>query len=120
MNCLFCKITNNEILSYTIYEDEKIKCFLDIQPESNGHLLIIPKKHYQDLMDIDEQTILHIFYNSKKMKTLLENKLKCDGLSLIQNNGSKQEIKHYHLHLIPHYKQKQKITNIEEIYNKLK
>ena len=53
MECIFCKIINEEIPSYTIYEDDKVKAFLDIEPDVNGHTLIIPKKHYQDIEDID-------------------------------------------------------------------
>ena len=53
MNCIFCKIISGDIPSYTIYEDDIVKCFLDINPESPGHSLIIPKTHYQDITDID-------------------------------------------------------------------
>ena len=52
MNCVFCKIVNGEIPSYTLYEDDKIKVFLDINPRSNGHTLIVPKEHFVDLDDI--------------------------------------------------------------------
>ena len=54
MNCLFCKIINNEISSYTLYEDDLIRIIMDAFPNSPGHTLIIPKKHYTDLSDIDE------------------------------------------------------------------
>ena len=52
-NCIFCKIVKGEIPSYTIYEDEIVKCFLDINPLSTGHTLIVPKKHFRDAFDID-------------------------------------------------------------------
>lgn len=120
MNCIFCKIINGEIPSYTIYEDEIVKCFLDVNPDSNGHALIIPKKHYTDLNDIDEETLNHIMTISKKIKQLLEEKLNIDGLTLIQNNGDAQEVKHYHLHLKPFYKEKQEIINVEEVFKKIK
>lgn len=120
MNCIFCKIINDEIPSYTIYEDEIVKCFLDVNPDSNGHALIIPKKHYTDLNDIDEETLKHIITISKKIKQLLEEKLNIDGLTLIQNNGDVQEVKHYHLHLKPFYKEKQEIINVEEVFKKIK
>lgn len=117
MNCIFCKIINGEIPCYKLYEDDFVLCFLDINPESNGHTLIIPKNHYKDLNDIDEEVLNHIMKISKKIKKLLEDKLNIDGLTLVQNNGDIQEVKHYHLHLKPYYKNKQEKINIEEIYN---
>lgn len=120
MNCIFCKIINGEIPSYTIYEDEIVKCFLDVHPDTNGHMLIIPKKHYTDLDDIDNEVLNHIMKISKKMKKLLEEKLHIDGITLIQNNGIVQEVKHYHLHLKPCYNDEQEIMSLDDIYNILK
>ena len=57
MNCIFCKIINGEIPSYKIYEDEQVLIFLDINPDTNGHTLVIPKTHYQDIFDIDKNTL---------------------------------------------------------------
>ncbi|MBP3461289.1 MAG: HIT domain-containing protein [Bacilli bacterium] len=116
MECIFCKIINGEIPSYKIYEDDLVFCFLDINPDSNGHTLIIPKKHYKDLDDIDIDTLNHIMKVSKKIKKLLENKLNIDGLTLIQNNGEVQEVKHYHLHLKPFYKNIKDIDDVKNIY----
>ena len=120
MNCIFCKIINGEIPSYKIYEDEVVFAFLDINPDSNGHTLIIPKKHYLDLTEIDNEILLHIMDTARKLKKLLEEKLNIDGLTLIQNNGDIQEVKHYHLHLKPYYKEKQQIIDVKEIYEKIK
>lgn len=119
MDCLFCKIIAGDIPSYTIYEDDVVKCFLDINPDSNGHTLIIPKKHYLDINEIDNDTLIHIMDIARKLRDLLEQKLNIDGLTLIQNNGDVQEIKHFHLHLKPYYNQKQDIISVEEIYKKL-
>ena len=119
MDCLFCKIINGDIPSYTIYEDEIVKVFLDINPDSNGHMLIIPKKHYTDLVDIPNDELVHIMDTGRKMKKLLEERLNIDGLTLIQNNGLVQEIKHFHLHLKPYYKENN-IVDVKEIYEKLK
>lgn len=116
MECIFCKIINGNIPSYKLYEDDFVLCFLDINPESNGHTLIIPKKHYKDLEEIDSDVLAHIMITSKKMKKLLESKLNIDGMKLIQNNGDIQEIKHYHLHLIPYYKNN-KLDKVDNIYN---
>ena len=107
MNCIFCKIINGEIPSYTIYEDDIVKVLLDVNPDTNGHSLIIPKNHYENLNDIDEKVLHHINSISKKMYCLLKDKLNCDGLTIIQNNDYGQEIKHYHMHLVPRYKDDQ-------------
>ena len=120
MDCIFCKFKTNEITCYKIYEDDIILCFLDNFPDSNGHCLIIPKEHYTDLDDIDPNILSHIMKTSKSIKKLLEEKLNCDGVILIQNNGIIQEVKHYHLHLKPYYEQKQDLIGLEEIYKKIK
>lgn len=119
MDCLFCKIVKNDIPSYTIYEDEIVKAFLDISPDCNGHTLIVPKKHCLDITDIDDNTLIHIMDVARHLKKLLEDVLKIDGLTLIQNNGDVQEIKHYHLHLKPHYKIPQALIEVEKAYSLL-
>ncbi len=120
MDCIFCKIINNEISSYTIYEDDIVKVFLDINPSSNGHMLIVPKAHTKDITTIDSNTYLHIFNIALKMKILLEEKLNINGLTLIQNNGIAQDVMHYHLHLVPVYKIKLGLLDVKEIFSKLK
>ena len=119
MDCLFCKIVNGEISSYKIYEDELVYTFLDINPDSNGHTLLIPKKHYLDMNDIPLDTLTHIFKVAKELKVMLEEKLNADGLTFIQNNGDVQEVKHFHLHLKPYYKNNT-ISDVKDIYELLK
>lgn len=118
MECLFCKIIDGEIPSYTIYEDEYVKCFLDINPVSNAHTLIIPKKHFLDINDIEEEYLLKIINTSKKIMKLITEKMDATGFTLSQNNGSCEEVKHFHLHVIPSYKNKSKI-DIENVYKML-
>ena len=118
-NCIFCKIINGDIPSYTIYEDDIVKVFLDINPESVGHMLIITKKHFDCLDDIDMTTLTYINEISKKMHTLLKEKLNIDGMSIMQNNGFVQEVKHYHMHIKPHYINSPSYS-VEEVYNILK
>lgn len=128
MDCVFCKIINEEIPSYTVYEDEIVKVFLDINPNTNGHMLIVPKKHYVNILDLDEEVRNHIFKIQKKMYELVKNKIGADGITFAQNNELGQDVKHYHMHLIPRYNNdgwkniynKNNINNIEEIYDKLK
>lgn len=126
MDCIFCKINNGEIPSYTVYEDEIVRVMLDISPVSNGHMLIIPKAHYTNLEDISLDTLTHIMDVAKKMYSLLKEKLNVDGITLCQNNDYGQEVKHYHLHLIPRYKSDNIKMNsnlkkdlVEDIYNKI-
>lgn len=119
MDCLFCKIVSGEIPSYKIYEDELVYAFLDINPDSNGHTLLIPKKHYLDMDDIPLDTLTHIFKVAKELKVMLEEKLNADGLTFIQNNGDVQEVKHFHLHLKPYYKNNT-ISDVKDIYELLK
>ena len=116
---IFCKIIKGEIPSYTIYEDEIVKVFLDVNPNHNGHTLIEPKEHYENLFDIDEKILNHILKIAKEIAVLLKEKLNYDGITLSQNNMYGQDVKHYHLHLIPKYKEEEKLS-IEEVYKKLK
>ncbi len=119
-NCLFCKIVNNEISSYTIYEDDIVKAFLDINPTSVGHTLIVPKSHYLDLDDIPLEVLNRIMEVSKKVKILIQERLNPDGMTLVQNNGFVQEIKHYHLHLVPKYRGSSKKLSVSEVYDILR
>lgn len=117
--CLFCKIINREITSYKIYEDEQLLVFLDLNQEYPGHSLIVTKKHYVTILEIPNDLLIHIFDVVKKLEKKYKEILKIDGLTLLQNNGIAQDIKHFHLHLIPKYKNKKSIS-IEEVYEKLK
>ena len=104
MDCIFCKIVDGSIPSNTIYEDDLVKVFLDINPNTNGHMLIIPKKHIVTVEELDSELATHILEVEKKMYTLLKEKLHIEGLTIVQNNDLGQDVKHYHVHLIPRYK----------------
>ena len=123
--CIFCKIIKGEIPSYTIYEDDKMKAFLDVNPVSNGHVLLIPKTHYKNFLDTPDELIKEMYHTIKtKIYPLLEEKLKITGLSICQIG---KDVNHYHIHLIPQYEDeefdfkynKENIKDVEEIYNKL-
>lgn len=118
--CIFCKILNGEIPSKKVYEDELVFVIMDIEPSANGHMLVIPKKHYVDFTELDNEILLHINKVAKEMTKLIHDKLNADGVRLVNNYGLYQVVKHYHLHIIPAYKQKQDIVSIDEIYDKLK
>ena len=115
-DCLFCDIINGSVSSYTLYEDDMVKVFLDAYPDSPGHTLIIPKKHFTELEDIEIDYLTHIMEIAKKVKKAMIENLNPDSVILIQNNGEAQFVKHYHLHLIPKYKRKVELSR-EEIFD---
>ena len=117
-DCLFCNIGKGSISSNCLYEDNDLKVIMDAFPDSPGHVLIIPKKHYKDLDDIDMDTLTKIMSKAKEVKKLLEVKLNPSSVILVQNNGEAQKIKHYHLHLIPTYIEKPNLS-VDEMYNKI-
>ncbi len=103
--CIFCKIANGEIPSNTIYEDDEFRVILDNGPATKGHALVLPKKHYADLYELPEDTAAAAIKVAKKVAAIMKEKLECDGLNLVQNNGSAagQTVMHFHLHIIPRY-----------------
>ena len=127
MDCLFCKIIEGSIPSKTIYEDELVKVFLDINPNTNGHCLIIPKKHIVTVKEVDNILTTHILEVEKKMYDLLKEKLNIKGLTIVQNNELGQEVKHYHVHLIPRYEDdnwninfnQESLKDTDEVYQEI-
>lgn len=114
MDCLFCKIISGEIPSDVIYEDDIVKVFLDIRPNTNGDSLIVPKKHYTDFREVPDETLIHMNNVIKKLYPIYCKKLNCKGLTLCHNTDYGQEIKHFHIHFIPRYEN----DNIEYLSNK--
>jgi histidine triad (HIT) family protein len=99
-NCIFCKIVKKEIPCAKVYEDENFLAFLDIQPVSNGHILIISKKHIVWMQDADDETISGIFKLSKKLMIATKNGINCD---YVQVSIVGKDVPHFHIHLIPRY-----------------
>lgn len=127
-DCLFCKIIKGEIPAKTIYEDEQAKVFLDIDPNTNGHLLIVPKIHQENILDIKEEFIVHALKLTREhLYPLLKERLNCEGLTIQENNHLGQDIKHFHIHLIPRYNNdeftqstnKTVLESVDTIYNRL-
>ena len=83
-NCIFCKLANGEIPSATIYEDEDFRVFLDLNPATKGHALIVPKEHYANLFELDEELCKKVMVLAKKLGRRMKEKLGCDGLNLVQ------------------------------------
>ncbi|HIZ81553.1 MAG TPA: HIT family protein [Candidatus Mediterraneibacter pullistercoris] len=131
-NCIFCKIAAGEIPSATLYEDEDFRVILDLGPASKGHALILPKEHFRNLYDIDEDVAAKAMKLAKKMVKKMTDVLGCDGYNLVQNNEpcAGQTVFHFHMHLIPRYEGDQvglgwpagELTDEvkNEIFNKMK
>lgn len=118
-DCLFCKIANKEIEAKILYEDEDLMVILDAYPDTDGHTLVIPKKHYEDIYSIDPEVFLKIFTTGKEKAQTLMNKLDKSSLTFLINYGNAQAIKHFHLHLLPDFMHKEHKYSKEEIYDKL-
>ena len=105
-DCIYCKIIAGEVPSYCIYEDDLFKVLLDIYPSTVGHTLIIPKEHAANIFELGERQAAALMPLAKKIAIALKNLLNCDGMNILQNNGETagQTINHYHMHLIPRYK----------------
>ena len=91
---------------------------MEIIEGMNQGTLIVPKKHFKDLYDIDIETLNEIFKASKIVCELINKKLKPNGIRIVQNNGVLQEVKHYHMHVLPNYAENNNKT-LDEIFNLL-
>lgn len=105
-DCIFCKLANGIIPTNSIYEDDDFKVILDMGPATKGHALILPKEHADNLFELSDDTAAKAMVVAKKLGNKLVTRLKADGLNIVQNNGEAagQTVMHYHLHLIPRYK----------------
>lgn len=104
-DCVFCAIAAGEIPSFKIYEDELVLAYLDINPFSEGHTLVIPKAHSCGLLDTPEETLAALVSRVKKVAGHLKAALPCDGFNILQNNGEAagQTVMHIHFHIVPRY-----------------
>lgn len=104
-NCIFCKIISGDIPSSVVYEDEDFKVILDVAPAAKGHAIILPKKHFADLFELNEDVAKKVLPVARKVAAAMKEELKCDGINLLQNNGQAagQSVFHIHFHLIPRY-----------------
>ena len=113
-NCIFCKIIKGDIPSATIYENEKVKVFMDINPMAKGHCLVIPKEHFVNIMDIDDETLTQMDKAIREVYPRLKERLGAGGVTRIQNNELGQVVKHYHMHLVPRYENDNFVETVSE------
>ena len=102
-DCVFCAIAAGEIPCFKVYEDEQVLAYLDINPFSEGHTLVIPKAHTTGLLDTPEETLAVLLARVKKVAAHLKTALGCDGFHILQNNGAAagQTVGHIHFHIVP-------------------
>lgn len=105
MDCIFCSIVKGEIPAARIFEDDEVLVFMDIGPIIKGHVLIIPKKHYDPVTETPDDILARLHLTAKKMARAQMNGLGADGVNILQNNGkaSGQEVPHIHVHVIPRF-----------------
>lgn len=104
-DCIFCKIANGDIPSATVYEDNDMRAILDIAPGNHGHVLILPKNHYDNVFELDKEVASKIFAKATELAKAVKEATNCDGVNLVQNNGEAagQTVMHFHLHIIPRF-----------------
>jgi len=104
-NCIFCKIINHEIPATVLYEDETALVIMDIGPIVEGHALVIPKIHFEQLTDLPDDQVAHLHQVAKKIAQAQQRALQATGINILQNNGvaAGQEVPHFHIHVIPRF-----------------
>ena len=103
--CIFCKILKREIPCTKIYENDKVLAFLDIGPVSKGHTLVIPKEHYETIIDIPEDLLKEVIAITKKVSKAVKQGVEADGISIGQSNykSAGQVVPHLHFHIMPRF-----------------
>lgn len=102
-DCLFCKIIQGEIPCFKLYEDDDTLSFMDINPASEGHALVIPKEHAADIHAVSDNAIMAAVVTARKVAAAVDKTLNPDGLNLLQCNGpaAAQSVFHFHMHVLP-------------------
>lgn len=129
--CLFCDIVKGDIPSYKIYEDENVYAFLDISDDCIGHTLVVPKKHYDNMLDVDDEMLSRLMMVVTKISRHYVENCGYTGVNIVNNSGvdASQSVMHLHIHILPRkaddgvsvYDLKAKMgSNFEDVHKKLK
>lgn len=130
-NCIFCKIANKEIPGKIIYEDDICIAFLDLSQTTNGHTLVIPKKHFKNFLEVDDDTLAHMIKVTKDIANKIVTKLNANGVNILTNANevAGQTVMHFHLHIIPRYDNNDQIeinfsdrsneVNLDSLFNQI-
>ena len=102
-DCIFCAIVRGDAPAERVYGDERVIAFMDIQPVGDGHLLVVPKLHFENLLEADEASLHAVISVSRRLAHALKRALSPGGIGVYQLNGAAagQTVFHYHMHLIP-------------------
>ena len=130
-DCIFCKIINKEINGYIIDENDDAICFLDVNPISRGHCLVVPKKHYKDIFNIDQKSLKGIIELAQKVSNMIIANLGATGVNLLNANGkdAQQSVFHFHVHIVPRFsddeldtwpKSDYKEKSLSEVFNRIR
>lgn len=103
MSCIFCKILNGDIPSNKVFENDNFIAILDAFPANEGHTLVIPKKHFENIFEIDEETLKEGYAIAKRIASSIKKSLNIENINILQNNGvlAGQTVNHFHIHVIP-------------------
>jgi len=126
--CIFCEIIKGNIPSKKVYEDDKVLAILDISQITKGHTLVLPKKHFDNFLDIDDEYTNAVFTAAKKVTKMINNAYKPEGFNIINNCGETagQSVMHFHVHVVPRYNKEDLVMqhadnsnkfNLDEIVN---
>jgi len=104
-DCIFCKIVAGRLPATILDEDERTVSFMDINPATRGHLLVVPRRHAHDLLSIEHDELAAVTASAQRMAALLKERLGADGINVINSCGTAawQTVFHFHLHVIPRY-----------------
>ncbi|MFZ5866842.1 MAG: HIT family protein [Thermodesulfobacteriota bacterium] len=104
-DCIFCKIVAGEIPCFKVYEDDKCIAFMDISPLNTGHLLVVPKEHFGNILDIDPGTYGHVTGVVCRLSKAVQEVVRPEGMNVLQLNGraANQVVPHLHVHLVPRW-----------------
>jgi histidine triad (HIT) family protein len=105
MECIFCKVAKKEVPSFLIYEDKYVMAFLDIHPSIQGHTLVIPKKHYENLYEMPDDLLARVIKLSKRVAKAQKKVLHAKAVNLVNSSGREawQDVFHFHMHVIPRF-----------------
>ncbi|MEW5913844.1 MAG: HIT family protein [Thermodesulfobacteriota bacterium] len=114
-SCIFCDIVAGKIPCHKVYEDDRTMAFMDVNPLAPGHTLVIPKSHYATLLELTPGDLAAVHQTSQKIAAAIISALKVPGLAVLQLNGkgANQIVMHYHVHLIPRNRPKDKLRMLE-------
>lgn len=130
-NCIFCKIAHHQIPGFVLYEDDICMAFLDLSQATDGHTLVIPKSHFNNVLEVDEKTLSHMMAVTQKVAKQIQEKMNAQGFNIITNMNeiAGQSVMHFHIHIIPRYREKEgfyphytdrsDIVDLESIYQRI-